>query len=160
MLIKNGQNIYTVDSSDLLTVYDLFENGSEPVRPYARNILIFRDDIDYFEPIILPDILKSSDRIEKHKTGRFIYKSYMKVFPNPARKYVIVEYNLQERYREGCNGVLKLIDIHGQEMIRKEIHKAKDQELIHTSLLPAGTYICTLTYGSDLMEIKKIVIIE
>jgi len=160
MLIKNGQNIFTIDSSGLLTVYDLFENGSEPVRSYARNILIARDEINYSEPILLPDGLKSSKKTNSHRTGTFNEKSYMKVFPNPARKYIIVEYNLKERYRKYCSGEIILTDIRGHQVLNKIISKSKDQEVINTSGVSEGTYICTLKFNGAILDTKKIVIIE
>ena len=159
-LMKHGKNIYTMDSLSLVSIQTLYSNGTEPVKSCAQNILIARGSLTYHEPILLPDGLKSERTKKQYKTGKFIEKSYMKVFPNPARKYVIVEYNLKERYRKEWEGALTLTDIRGHEVFHKVIRKSQDQELINTSGLIAGTYICTLKFKGDILDAKKIVIVE
>lgn len=159
-LIKRGTNLLTMDSLNRVALYALYEESLEPVKSYVRNALITRRELAYNEPILLPDGLKSSPKTNQYRTGSFVSKSYMKVFPNPARHYVIVEYNLQERYRKGETGLLTLTDIRGHELMRKEIQKSRDQELINTSAYPAGTYICTLTYGAVVLETKKVIIVK
>lgn len=84
----------------------------------------------------------------------------MKVFPNPARKYVIVEYNLKERYRKNCSGEIILTDIRGHQVFSRIIRKSQDQEVIFTSGLSTGTYICTLKFKGALLDTEKIVVIE
>jgi len=159
-LIQNGHNIFTSDSTSLSLVYNLCENGSEPVRSYARNILIARGEFDYSEPILLPDELKSSDGTKSYRTSRFTEKSYMRVFPNPARKYVIVEYNLKELFMKDVNARLVIADIQGVELFRTSLNKLHDQLLVITSEFRPGMVICSLQVNSKVVESQKVIIIE
>ena len=119
-----------------------------------------RGDINYHEPILLPNALKSSNRVTKYKTGQLLEKSYMKVFPNPAKQFVIVEYNLQEKYSDKNEVVLVLTNLNGNRVSQRVLVKRQDQELINTSGLIPGIYICSLWINGKILESKKLVVIE
>ena len=119
-----------------------------------------RGEINYREPILLPDALKSSNSVKRYKTGQLLEKSYMKVFPNPAKQFVIVEYNLQEKYSDKNEVVLVLTNLNGNRVSQRVLVKRQDQELINTSGLIPGIYICSLWINGKILESKKLVVIE
>jgi hypothetical protein len=59
-LNSEGKNILQMDSLQLDAIHELSANGAELVKTYARNILLANGMINYFEPILLDDNLKSS----------------------------------------------------------------------------------------------------
>jgi len=159
-LERNNRNILTMDSASLALIQNLYANDHEPVRSIVRNILIARGELNYHEPILLPDDLKSSKEKKRYLTSKFTDKSYLKVFPNPAKQYVIVEYNLKEKFSNKHEVLLILTNIKGSPVLVKKLIKRQDQELINTSGFISGTYICSLMVNGKTLDNKKLVVLE
>ncbi len=159
-LLKNGKNIFTMDSSLLPAIHNLHTNSLEPVKSYTRNILIARGAINYYEPILLPDELKSSKGKKTYRTGKFVEESYMKVFPNPAWQYVIIEYNLKDKFTEKNEVLLTLTNMRGNSVFQKQLMKRQDQDLINTSGFIPGVYICSLWVNGKMLDTSKFVVLE
>ena len=123
---------------------------------YTRNILINDSIVTYAESLYFPDLLKSNQVLD-FKTPDIDKESLMKVFPNPAGNYFIVEYDLTEF--DG-NSILVISDING---IRIKSFKLKDEHnqlVISTENFKSGTYIVQLLFNNRLKETAKIVIIK
>ena len=157
-LERNNRNILTMDSASLALIQNLYANDHEPVRSIVRNILIARGELNYHEPILLPDDLKSSKEKKRYLTSKFTDKSYLKVFPNPAKQYVIVEYNLKEKFSNINEASLVVITIKGHNVIRQRLSKRQDQLLIDTSVFEPGMYLFSIWIDGKLLETKKIVV--
>lgn len=82
----------------------------------------------------------------------------MKLFPNPANQYIIVEYNLQDKFKTGLDGEITVISMQGQKVLYKLISKQQDQVLFSISSLPMGAYLCTLNYAGKLIETQRFII--
>jgi len=130
------------------------------VRTLARNVLIANNLCDYKEPIILPGETKSTKQKMNTKTGKNALPTYMKLFPNPTKRYIIVEYNLKDHYTAGTEGEIIITNMQGQQVFRKIIHKLQDQELIGTLSLSMGTYLCTLKFSNKVIETQRFVIVR
>lgn len=159
-LARNNKSILTIDSASLALIQNLYNTGHDPVRSIVRNILIARGELNYHEPILLPDMLKSSKEKKSYMTGKFVEKTYMRIFPNPARQYVIVEYNLKEKFSNNHKVLLILTNIKGSPVLVKKLIKRQDQELINTSDFTPGTYICSLMLNGKTLDNKKLVVLE
>ena len=149
-----------MDSATIASVQRLFSNATEPVRSYSRNILIARGSVTYNEPILLPDPLKSVKEKRQYKTGKFTDKSYLKLFPNPARQYVIVEYNLKDKFTKNCEIFLVVSNVNGASLLQKNLFKQQDQVIMATSSLPNGAYICSITVNGMILDAVKFVVIN
>jgi hypothetical protein len=147
-----------MDSATIASVQRLFSNATEPVRSFSRNILIARGTMTYSEPILLPDPLKSGKEKRQYKTGKFTDKSYLKLFPNPARQYVIVEYNLKEQFTKNCEISLVVSNFNGIPLLRKYLYKQQDQEMIPTSAFINGPYVCILQVNGRIIGTQKFVV--
>jgi len=156
-MAKNGRNIFSIDSSSLANLLEIYTSGHEPVKSYTRNILIGSGNLTYYEPILLPENLKSSEKVKKYNSGHF-EKSYLKVFPNPARQFVIAQYNLKEKFNEKSTTNLIITDMRGLATESRILIKQQDQELINTSGYVPGSYTCTLVINGKRIDSKKFVI--
>jgi hypothetical protein len=107
---------------------------SEPVRTYAQNVLEANGLLKYYEPILLPDELKSASEKLKLRTSTFENGAWMRIFPNPARQYVIVEYNLsKELYGRQGQIVFSISTSEGKIIETKLLLKTQDQFLVNTT---------------------------
>jgi hypothetical protein len=134
-LAGQGKSITEMSQSQLATMQSLMENGSDPVQSLSRNVLIANNLYSYTEPIILPDQTKSAKQKTPIKTGKITTVSYMKLFPNPANEFIIVEYNLKDKFTIGQVGEISVTSFQGQKLIKEMITKQQDEVLINTSTL-------------------------
>ncbi len=159
-LADQGKSIKDISQEQVATLQSLIQNANEPVRTLARNVLIANNLCDYKEPIILPGETKSLKQKTLIKTIKIAPSSYMKIFPNPAEMYIIVEYNLKDHYINGKEGELIITNLQGQIVIRETILKQQDQVLFSTSTLPMGTYLFTLNYFKKKLESQRFIIVR
>ena len=80
------------DSSQAVTLRQITADNCFFPGPWARNILIASSLLDYNEPIVNESTLKVSRKEKYHWTHSRTIAAEMKVFPNPAEDYIIVEY--------------------------------------------------------------------
>ena len=158
--VAQSKSNTNISPSQLATLRYLIENGGEPVQSLARNMLIANNLCMYHEPIILPDETKSIKQKSFIRTGKISPQSYMKLFPNPASVYIIVEYNLRDKFTVGQEGEIIVTTLQGQQVESKLITKQQDQILISTLLLPMGTYLCTLKLTGKVIETQHFIIIQ
>ena len=130
------------------------------MKTLSANILSAVGQITYNEPVLLPSEFKEYKVNRSIKTGKFIDHQHLKLFPNPARKYVIVEYNLKEKCVSGNEASLILTRMDGYLIFSKKVAKRQDQELIKLDGFLPGTYFCSLSINGKLLETKKFVITD
>ena len=113
------------------------------------------------EPILLPDNTKSSkQRIRYPKTGKINNESFIKIFPNPAKQYVILEYNLKDKFQSGQSAIISIATIDGKHIDTIQLGKQQDQILLSTTTYSSGIYICTLSLSGKHLENQKFTIIQ
>lgn len=159
-LAKEERNIFSMDSISISSIRELHNYGIEPVKTLSANILSAIGQISYNEPLLLPTELKESKEKRSFKTGKLVERHYLRIFPNPARSYVIIEYNLQEKYVSGNESSLVLTRMDGNPIFCKQVSKRQDQELIKLDGFLSGTYFCSLLINGILLETKKFVITD
>ena len=81
----------------------------------------------------------------------------MKVYPNPAGSYCIVEYDIREF--EG-NANLIISNIPGSYISSYHIKDKQNQRIIATKAYPAGMYLIQLFINSEHKESHKILIVK
>lgn len=158
-LTNQEKSIFEMTPDQLATIWSLMQNGNDPVKSFARNVLIASKQYSFNETVILPDETKSLKQFGRIiKTGKISVSDYMKIYPNPARQFIIVEYNLKDKYKSGKIGSLILTNAEGKMVENKTIYKQQDQTLISTSSLPVGIYICTLSLDGKSLESQRVII--
>jgi len=159
-LAAQGKTITDMSPSQLATMQSLMENGSDPVQSLSRNVLIANNLFSYTEPIILPDETKSAKQKTPIKAGKITTVSFMKLFPNPANQYFVIEYNFKDKFNTGQTGEITITTLKGQKVLHKLINNSTDQVLITTSALPVETYLCTLSLSGKVLETQRFIIVR
>ena len=140
----------------LLAAYDQTNPGI-----YARNALIQSREINYNEPYILPVSNKSVSVMDpfgkQTESG-----SILKVFPNPAKDYIIVEYlvDIPVTDQEHHNITLVMIDGNGKLLRHIELNHRQDQLVIPTENLNSGIYFFNLYVYGKLEKSRKFTIVK
>lgn len=158
-LANRETSIFELTTDQISTIGTLVKNGTDPVKSFARNVMVANRQLGFIETIILPDETKASNQRGRFiKTGKISVSNYMKIYPNPARQFIIVEYDLKESYRSGESCNLFLTNAEGKQVTSLVIVKQQDQALIGTASLPAGIYICTLSIGGKAVESQRVIL--
>ncbi len=135
----------------------IHQNSNGRAGALAQNILQTADTLTYKESYILPTSGAKTGKIRRHRAARTFENDKLKVYPNPARDYVIVEYQLAG---DADKAVVKVIDNNG--FIRKTILQENNQGflVIDTRGLETGTYIAHIATNGKLLGVAKFVIIN
>jgi len=137
---------------------ELATEGAEPVQTYARNVLLANNRISYQEPVNLPDETKSAPAGKDPKPAKSLAQGVLKLFPNPAQQYVIVEYNFTKELSTSENIFLTISSVTGSIIERRTIVKHQDQLLIDCRQLHSGSYICKMSCGKKTLGLGKFII--
>ena len=155
-LYEADTNFYGLTEQQKNLLMDLTENASNSVGAYARNILISLGKYNYDEPILLPEEgLKSSSAIQITEP---VLKSYpkIKVYPNPAKDYVIIEI---------LKGNIKGADIYLYDNLGKFIRNfsipPREQFVIlQLKGIEPGTYIISVQYDGSVIGSEKLNLVK
>ena len=146
-----------LDSINIQTLQDIAANHNNLPGVYARNMLIDNGLMSYQEPVYLPDNLKSSPAWEYFKQSGQTQGSLLRIFPNPAGSYFIIDYDLREL--EGTAMIL-ISDITGKHVLNFYLEDRQNQRVITTKAYPTGMYFIQLFVNGELKESSKINIIK
>jgi len=119
---------------------------------FVRNVLMFYDTLSYEEPIQYPSFLKSSPviPIPAQKPAE---RNSLTVYPNPAKDYFIVRYELDNSYAEA---VIKIIDMAGRNVKEFIVTATRDFLIVPTSELNNGIYVVKLILNRKETGIQKV----
>ncbi|MCD4684089.1 MAG: right-handed parallel beta-helix repeat-containing protein [Bacteroidales bacterium] len=156
-LAQEDKPFAEADSAQLEVLFEIeaLQEGKPSV--YARNILLALDEIVYDEPIFMPDFMKSSAVHEEYEEYEEIMKSldehyYLKIFPNPAGDYLIIEHKLET---EPKNAFVKIRNSKGEIVKHVEITGKQNQQTPDIKSLKTGVYIATLYVNDKELESIK-----
>jgi len=124
---------------------------------YARNLLVVLGDTTYHEPIILPDLYKSTLAQASYEDLLNVQgPSLLNIFPNPASGYVILEYKLETE-------MSATISIHDMKGVRiKSVNTSGQQNqltVITRDWLP-GVYLVGLHVNGKLIASTKFTVVK
>jgi hypothetical protein len=154
---QNGNNILAADSAQIAQLWDINNGEARRARVYARNILTYLGEAEYEEPIILPDLLKSSKEIQEYQDLLNTKQpQFLKVFPNPSRNYIIIEYTLEVP----GNALIEIHQTNGIKDRKIDINNSEDQIVVDTRDWRPGIYIISLIVNEKIIESVKFVIMH
>jgi hypothetical protein len=141
-----NQDTTSLDSIKIGQLTDLLARNSK-ITYLARNLLVANGLMDYAEPIYLADELKTISVIPNQPRDYKNTKSYLTVFPNPAKNYIIVSYDLKER-----QGKSKIIinSIDGKPCLQEDLTGIKNQTIISLSEILSGVYCINLENNGEI----------
>jgi hypothetical protein len=150
--------IFTINTNQQNQLMELAVQGAEPVQTYARNVLLANNLISYQEPIVLPDEKKSAPAYRDPKPASYAGPGTLRLFPNPAQQYVIVEYNFSGEVSGAESMLLTISSSDGKTVEQRKIVKPQDQLLIDCRLLNSGNYICKIALGKKTLATGKFIL--
>jgi hypothetical protein len=121
---------------------------------YLRNTLIASGNFNSTEQYILPDLSKSTDVENTPKKKNKKPNEFLKVFPNPAKEYIIIEYI----NGKAENNFILISDGMGRTVDNIPINKRADQVLYITKNLKPGLYNCSFSHDGRKSSVKFTVI--
>lgn len=153
-LAQQGKTFAGADSIQIDALYDIEAQQAGIVSVYARNILLALGEISYDEPILTPDFLKSSATAQEYDELMKALDDhhYMKIFPNPAGKYIIIEHNLET---EPKNAYVEIHNTKGEIVKNIKLTGKQNQQTLDVNKLKTGVYIATLYVNSKEVESVK-----
>jgi len=154
------KDILTLDTNQISRLQTLYSTATEPVSSYIRSILIANDVSSYIEPIIIPDDKKSAPEVSSLKTSHFGQGCYLKLFPNPAKQYIIAEYNAQHILTGNNEFLLSIVSNEGKLVESRILNKLQDQVLISTTSYNPGIYVCCIKSGNKIIASRKFTVIQ
>jgi hypothetical protein len=158
-LAISGENILEADSAQTVVLNNIQDGGFGAAKAYARNILLALDEMVYEEPIILPDLFKTSEAIDAYEdllSKAIDAPGFIKVYPNPAKDFMMIAYELESE----TTATVKVSDINGKPFYSKVLHNRTDQFVIDTRQWKVGLYIATLRVKGDIVESVKFTVID
>ena len=147
----------TPDSTVIDALFDIEQYVRTTPGVYARNILISLGELDYQEPVYVPDFNKSAPINLPFWSEEVHKENLMKLFPNPAGIYFIMEHDLREYDGEIT---MQVISISGIVIESVALQNKQNQTVITTRNYPSGIYIVQLLVDGLMMEADKITIIK
>jgi hypothetical protein len=107
----------------------------------------------------MPDMLKLASATGSFTSLNGDYENeprLLKVMPNPAKDYIIVEYELEA----AGSAVIEITDLTGKPVHSLQVANPKDQLTIDTRNWKTGTFIASLKINGRIKETVKFTITE
>jgi len=158
-----GQVVPVNDSSLIEDLQGLAEDDNEFPGAFARNLLIASGLMNYSEPIEFPDTSLPGPSLpiwnKENDEGSFSIsnESFIRVFPNPAKDYIIIEF-LCSSVKE--IGELRIDITDGSGNLIRTIYPSKsyDQIIFRTGNLFSGLYLCELKANKKVLFSEKFIL--
>jgi hypothetical protein len=155
--MQGNNSIAGIDSIQTQTLLNIMNNSNGLIATYARNILSSNGIVVYHEPYIFPNDSLKSSKI-RHRISNEKYEAdMMKIYPNPAKDYIIVEYTLNE---SPDNAKVELYDITGKNLKKLNLKNTHDWLVVPLQNLPGGPYICCLRTGNKTVDSVKFILVK
>jgi len=152
-LSQAGTGVEGLTDLQKATLMQLADNTRNIAGAYARNILIETDNYPYLEPVILPEEgMKSANIIFDLPDPKTFTPEYVKVYPNPAKDYVIVE--LMKGNVDGAT--IKVFDNQGRPVKVIEMPGKQQHYVLPIDDLETGIYYLKIEMNGKTIESKKI----
>lgn len=132
-----------------------YESDGGIAGAYARGLIQHFSQSDYKEPVFLPEImLTRKGNAEKISIRE---NSYLKVYPNPAKDFISIEYKLTE---EMTNSILKIVSVNGQILKYQKLLNDRDIIIFEIKDLTPGNYFVYLENNGKKIESVIITVVK
>jgi|GEM_PF-333994 len=138
-------------------LYTLASTDFDLPGAWARNILIASGLLNYEEPIFNESELKSSRKGKYQRNSSRSINYGFKVFPNPAKDFIIVEY---KRDVNDERRIIRILNINGRIINTVYLHRNENQQVIPVTGLGSGTYIIQFLVDGFIKGYQTIVILR
>ncbi len=152
---NNGLNASQLDSVAIATLTGIMDMHAPRISTYATGLLVKGGHIDFTERIALPGTQKAG---RVYPDDRQIFndevEQNLKLLPNPAKNYVVIEYDLS---MEEGQGIIIIRDTKGVAVKNMGLHKPVNQITVELdNNIPSGMYILSLYAGNKHIASKQL----
>jgi hypothetical protein len=119
---------------------------------YASNLLIREGLLNFNEPVYLGDEFKSAPAPD-NKPEIERRSQHLSFFPNPARTFFIIEYDLRD-FDQG--GTIMISDQSGKLITSISINDLQNQMIVSTATFSSGIYLIRLFVNDQLKAVEKV----
>lgn len=148
VLINEGRSTAELNNSEIAELEFLAE-GKDLVASCSRSILLTNGLIEYNEPILLPNEMFKSTKVDRNYN--IVNNSQLIIYPNPASQWITVEYDLQSI--GDTKAVLNIIDATGRVVKSMKLRGNRNSVIVDLTTLQKGIYFCNLV--SDKHSISR-----
>jgi hypothetical protein len=142
------------DSLSIQSVQDIAVATHQLSGIYSRNILINQNELNYTEPVYLPSVFKSLVGELETNLELEEEKRNLKVFPNPAGNYFIIEYSIPDNNDQQY--AIQIIDIRGKPILFIELQDSQNQLIVPTAEFSNGIHLVQLLHRNHTKNNVKI----
>jgi hypothetical protein len=152
---KDSLLLPDLDSLHIQKLDDLAQFDDQP-GCLAENILHFMGRMEVSPVYILPE-----DQLKSYQEDRPIpqpiqgKESYIKLYPNPAKNYIVAEYDINEC---SCDGSLLFYDSTGKLKFKIVLDAQKNDFIINTKDWTEGIYLYNFTSDDQHLQSGKLII--
>jgi len=157
LLTQQSRNkSYTdLDSSQMVTLTNIFDNAKGKVQGYARNLLRAATGADYPVVIVFPQNgNKSKEIIIRYSSLNELGNAYFKVYPNPAKEYISIEYNFDFAI---THPQFEIITLQGINVFSFITHNRRGVYNIDLRDWKPGTYLINLSSNGKTLQSEKFI---
>ncbi|MBP6872379.1 MAG: hypothetical protein KBC43_10270 [Bacteroidales bacterium] len=151
---------FDLDSVSVLALHEINETGTSQISAFARGMLVKGGFLNYLEKITAPQFTEPSEYNSPYpeEEVRDPKRNYISVFPNPARDYVIVYYNLPSD--DDIDYTISKTNQLGYLLGRYSIDTGENQVVLDLRNVPNGSYFISLFGNGNLLETEKLIKIQ
>lgn len=155
ILIQMVTDSVGIDSLTHRELFSLADEENDIPGIFARNILILNGLVTYSEPVYLPSNIKNQPIQGKKQQNKENYGTFLKVYPNPAKSYIVIEYYLE--YPE-TKTLITITDAFGKKLFTLNIHDTRNQFILDTRKYAPGIYFVRLLSEKAALRNQKFII--
>jgi hypothetical protein len=150
------KNVLGLDSVQKNNVYEIINNSDGLLTAYGRNLLMLTDGLEYHEPYVLPDTTTNKSAFIKENTYSHFWEeeSCFTLYPNPAKGYITLEYNLDYNL---SSPVIEVISIEGVHLNTFRVPSRFGIKIIDLRDWKSGAYIVRLSNKGEILQSSKFV---
>lgn len=145
-----------IDSTQKTVLYDIMNNTREQLQAYARNLLIYTDELEYHEPYIEIDTstMKTAAVYNPVFYSEWPQDVYFRLYPNPAKDYITLEYELDYGTTDA---VIEIIDLKGVHIETFRLPGLQGVKIVDLRNRKSGIYLIRLTVNGKTLQNEKFV---
>lgn len=154
--LNNTNIIMQPDSIGISQLVNITDTDNAIAGRLSGNILIELNRLEYTEPVLLPEMFKSTSAYENYnKLLSAVIPKNIKVSPNPSKEYIIIDYSGNDE-----NPDIEIVDLKGELIEKCQVESKQNSFLVYTQQYETGIYMAVLIHNGKVIESCKFTIIR
>ncbi len=154
-----NKNLFALSESDLKELENYSKNPDATAGDAIA--LLKLNGIDtYREPVYFPkeEELKPRENNDITYVEDVISEDKLFIYPNPADKYITVEYAVTVLNNRNLS--LVITDLSGKQVYEEKLFYPQDEIIITAQQFPQGQYFCTLRNDNHVIKTNKFILVK